>query len=80
MTMTMRDEIRQKGEVILSSDDGISIPMIYNNLSGKNMKGKDYQDYLRHVALGSMGFVPGRIEFFRDGALYKSCVIPGMLY
>ena len=32
----MKDEIRQNGQVILSSDDGISIPMIYNNLVGVN--------------------------------------------
>lgn len=72
----MKDEIRQKGRVILSSDDGVSIPMIYNNLIGVNMQGDEYRDYMKHVAMDDMEFEPGRIDFFRDGALYKSCVIP----
>lgn len=72
----MKDEIRQKGRVILSSDDCISIPMIYNNLIGVNMQGDEYRDYMKHVAMDDMGFEPGRIDFFRDGTLYKFCVIP----
>lgn len=72
----MKDEIRQNGQVILSSDDGISIPMIYNNLVGVNMQGTEYRDYLKHVAMEEMGFEPGRIEYFRDEVFYKSCTIP----
>ena len=29
----MVEEIRQDGRVILSSEDGFSVPMIFNNLS-----------------------------------------------
>ena len=72
----MKDEIRKNGQVILSSDDGISIPMIYNNLVGVNMQGTEYRDYLKHVAMEDMGFEPGRIEYFRDEVFYKSCTIP----
>ena len=72
----MKDEIRQNGQVILSSDDGISIPMIYNNLVGVNMQGTEYRDYLKHVAMEDMGLEPGRIEYFRDEVFYKSCTIP----
>ena len=72
----MKDEIRQNGQVILSSDDGFSIPMIYNNLVGVNMQGTEYRDYLKHVAMEDMGFEPGRIEYFRDEVFYKSCTIP----
>ena len=72
----MKDEIWQNGQVILSSDDGISIPIIYNNLVGVNMQGVEYRDYLKHVAMEDMGFEPGRIEYFRDGVFYKSCTIP----
>ena len=72
----MKDEIRQNGQVILSSDDGISIPVIYNNLVGVNMQGTEYRDYLKHVAMEDMGFEPGRIEYFRDEVFYKSCTIP----
>ena len=71
----MKDEIRQNGQVILSSDDGISIPMIYNNLAGVNMQGIEYRDYLKHVAIENLEFIPGRIEYFHNGRLYKSCTI-----
>ena len=40
----MKDEIRQNGQVILSSDDGISIPMTYNNLVGVNMQVEYFRD------------------------------------
>ena len=75
----MKDEIRQNGQVILSSDDGISIPMIYNNLIGMNMQAGEYRDYLKHVAMEDMGFVPGRIKYFRNGRFYKSCTIPNLM-
>ena len=32
----MKEEIRQDGRTILSSEDGFSIRMFFNNLSGKN--------------------------------------------
>ena len=35
----MVEEIRQDGRVILSSEDGFSVPMIFNNLCGKNFIG-----------------------------------------
>ena len=72
----MKDEIKQNGQVILSSDDGISVPMIYNNLAGVNLQGVEYRDYLKHVAMEDMRFEPGRIEYFRDGVFPKSCTIP----
>lgn len=72
----MKDEIRQKGKVIISSDDGISIPMIYNNLIGKNMQGEEYRAYLKYIAIENIGFTSGKIEFFRNGLLYKSSIIP----
>ena len=42
----MVEEIRQDDKVILSSEDGFSVPMIFNNLCGKNFIGKEYKDYI----------------------------------
>ena len=42
----MKREIRQNGKTVLYSEDGHSIPMIFNNLVGKNLKGREYSDYL----------------------------------
>lgn len=35
----MTEEIRQDGKVVLSSDAEHAIPMIFNNLCGKNFSG-----------------------------------------
>ena len=48
----MKEEIRQNGKTILSSEDGFSIRMFFNNLSGKNFSGKEYRDYVRNIAFG----------------------------
>lgn len=67
--VAVMDEIRQDGETVLSSSDGVSIPMIFRNLSGRNFSGKEYRNYLRHVAYDDMGFVPGTITLWHGGRL-----------
>lgn len=74
----MTDEIRQDGRTVLKSEDGFSIPMFFNNLCGKNFSGEKYRDYIRDIALGQMGFRPGRIEFYRGGVLQKTGEIPNL--
>ena len=58
----MTEEIRQNGCTVLASCSEHAIPMIFNNLCGKNFSGK--------------GFKPGRIELYRDGELLKTGYIP----
>ena len=74
--MIMIEEIRQDGKVVLSSDTEHAMPMIFNNLCGKNFSGEEYRDYIRYIALGEMGFKPGRIELYRNGKLLKHGDIP----
>ena len=71
----MVEEIRQDGRVILSSEDGFSVPMIFNNLCGKNFIGKEYKDYIRHIAFEEMGLKPGIVSHYRNGVLYKNGTI-----
>ena len=61
------EEIRQNGKIILYSDDGTSIRMIFKNLTGRNFQGQEYAEYIRHIAIGEMGFLPGIIEHCRNG-------------
>jgi hypothetical protein len=68
-SVAVMDEIRQDGKAVLSSSDGVSIPMIFRNLSGRNFSGKEYRDYLKHIAYDDMGFVPGTITLWRGGRL-----------
>ena len=68
----MKDEIRQDGKAVLKSEDGVSIPMFFNNLCGKNFSGTQYRDYIRNIALGEMGFKPGRIEYCKGREKYRN--------
>lgn len=40
----MTEEIRQNGCTVLASCSEHAIPMIFNNLCGKNFSGKEYRD------------------------------------
>ena len=46
------EAIRQNGKIILHSNDGISIKMIFRNLTGRNFQGQEYADYISHIAWG----------------------------
>ena len=72
----MKEEIRQDGKTVLSSEDGFSMPMFFNNLCGKNFSGEKYRDYIRYIAIGEMGFQPGEIELYRNGVLVRTGMIP----
>ncbi len=70
------ETIRHDGKIILHSEDGVSIKMIFNNLTGRNFKRKEYAGYIRHIAIGTMGFTPGNIEHCRDGEVIDTGTIP----
>ena len=72
----MKEEIKQNGRTVLSSTDGYSIPMFFNNLCGKNLSSEKYRDYIRNIALREMGFKPGEISLYRDGKQIGTGVIP----
>lgn len=72
----MKEEIRQNGRTVLWSEDGVSIPLFFNNLSGKNFSGEEYRTYLRYIAFGDMGFEPGIIELYRNGVSVRTATIP----
>lgn len=72
----MKEEIRQDGRTILSSKDGFSIRKFFNNLSEKSFSGKEYRDYVRNIAFGEMGFIPGTIELYCDGKKVRSGIVP----
>ena len=67
----MKEEIRQNGHSVLHSEDGCSIGVIFNNLTGVNFKGSEYRNYLKDV-LPQMGLEYGEIGLYRDGVFVKS--------
>ncbi len=69
----MKQEIKQNGITVLFSEDGYSIPVIFNNLTGKNFQNrKEYQAYIKHVATSQMGFSYGKIELIKDGKVVET--------
>lgn len=72
------EAIRQNGKIILHSDDGTGMKMIFKNLTGKNFQGQKYVEYIRHIAIGDMGFSPGTIEHCRDGEVVGKGIIPNV--
>ena len=72
------EAIRQNGKIILHSDDGTGIRMIFKNLTGRNFQGQEYTDYIRYIAIGDMGFSPGIIEHCRDGEVIGKGKIPNV--
>ena len=72
------EEIRQNGKIFLHSDDGTSIRMIFKNLTGRIFQGQEYVEYIRHIAIGEMGFSPGIIEHCRDGEVIGKGKIPNV--
>lgn len=71
----MKEEIKQHNQTILSSKDGCTIPVIFNNLTGKNFTGKEYNDYICFVAFRDMKFTEGEIQYYRDDNLVDTGII-----
>lgn len=71
----MVEEIKQGDKVVLPSEDGFSVPMIFNNICGKNFSGEEYRNYIKYVVY-DRGLKPGIVSYYRDGVLYKSGTIP----
>lgn len=73
LRQSVKQEIRQNGTTVLHSTDGVSIPVIFNNLIGRNSDtAQDYRNYINGVAIPEMGFVLGDIELIADGVTVKT--------
>lgn len=69
----MKQEIRQNGTAILTSKDNCSIPVIFNNLTGKNHDTDgEYQTYIEYTAIPLMGFSYGEIERVENGEVRET--------
>lgn len=65
-------KINQNGKAKLSSED--SLMVIWNNLTGKNMKSKkEYSDYMDFAL--SHGFEKGEIELVVNGEIKDKFII-----
>ena len=68
-----RQAVIQGDRAVLISEDGISIPVIFNNLTGKNANtAEDYRNYIQNVAIPQMGFEYGKIKLLADGVTVRT--------
>lgn len=44
----------------------------------RDFQGQEYAEYIRHIAIGDMGFSPGIIEHCRDGEVIGKGKIPNV--
>ena len=72
------ETIRQNEKIILHSNDGLSIKMIFRNLTGKNFLGQKFLEYIRYIAIWYLGFSPGIIEHCRNGDVIDMGTIPNV--
>ena len=72
------ETIRQNEKIILHSNDGISIKMIFRNLTGRNFQDQEYVEYIRHIAIRDMRFSPGIIEHCKDDEVIGKGTIPNV--
>ena len=69
----MAQTIIQNGSVIMSSPENISCSIIFGNLTGKNITGKEYQNYLKMMFSTFLPLTYGKIELWED----NSCKLKG---
>lgn len=61
-------EIRQNGRPVLQSDCELLLPMVFNNLTGRNIPDtREYNEYIEYIAIRDMGFTCGEIELVKNG-------------
>ncbi|MGH6669519.1 DUF7688 family protein [Bacteroides hominis] len=71
------EELRQNGKIILHSDDGISIKMIFKKPHGEFSRSEICRVYPAHLNWGD-GLSPGIIEHCRDGEVIGKGKIPNV--
>lgn len=70
-----RQEIRQNGLTIVHSNDGISVPLMFRNLTGQNFTDpQEYSAYVQNM-IAQIAFQYGIIELVADGVTYRTGTI-----
>ena len=63
-------EIRQDGKTILSGDE-LSLKMVFNNMTGKNLSGQEYEKYKSFIE--GEGFNLNKtFALYNNGSLVKT--------
>lgn len=52
-----------------------SLPSIFNNLIGKNFRGKKDREYIKFIAMEELGFEKAEIKLYQQGKYIQSGII-----
>lgn len=65
----MAQQIKQNGVALITSPENTSCSIIFGNLTGTNITGKEYKDYLAMMFYDFPELTYGEIELWEDGEL-----------
>jgi hypothetical protein len=63
----MAQQIKQNGVALMTSPENTSCSIIFGNLTGVNITGKDYKSYLTMMFHDFPKLTYGEIELWEDG-------------
>ena len=70
------DKIYINDVEVISAEEDSYLMVIFNNLTGKNMQGQEWLDYLRTMKGYNAAVVPGEVEFYRNDERMATGQIP----
>ena len=73
------DKIYINDVEVFSAEEDSYLMVIFNNLTGKNMQGQEWLDYLRTMKGYNAAVVPGEVEFYRNEEQMATGRIPQVI-
>ena len=70
------DKIYINDVEVFSAEEDSHLTVIFNNLTGKNMQGQEWLDYLRTMKGYNASVMPGEVEFYRNDERMATGQIP----
>lgn len=71
----MAQQIIQNGEAVMASPENVSCAIIFRNLTGVNLAGREYRNYLAMMLHDFPRLTYGGIELWEDGKLISKGTI-----
>ena len=73
------DKIYINDVEVFSAEEDSHLMVIFNNLTGKNIQGQEWLDYLRTMKGYNAAVVPGEVEFYRNEEQMATGRIPQVI-
>lgn len=73
------DKIYINDVEVFSAEEDSHLMVIFNNLTGKNMQGQEWLDYLRTMKGYNASVIPGEVEFYHNEERMATGRIPQVI-